>query len=356
MAIDKKLKTKYNNINQFQEAFMAKYDHHSQTRPDWQTHEGYTLVSDVTFQIMDDLDDLKPARIESASMSLTNAVKDKKIRGSTASLYITTAAMTEAIPSANSIRTGNYGVTKEDLTRANRHDTFESGLGDINFSWHFTPALASAVVEQMVDEERLEDDEVEEWKLRDWADVIGTGWFSKLTHSMAYARNGTYGAFGRYPHQYAKGALADLFKANHVIAENTEQLFDIKNATEPETGETYITAMPTKAVRKGLRNGLHQRGNSAGCPAARFGSMIYDHMPDSDPHTKNLISSGHAVLVPERSTETEIMLRQEWSPIDVSLLTLAKKIGQYEELYGTPRVEATVDDYYRFTHLTNASD
>lgn len=308
----------------------------STTRPEWQTHEGYTYIADVAFKVFDDLGKQRPARIHKTDykhlFASTEGMND--LSPSRASLYIGMAHMARAIPAHHDLLAANYGITATDRILSHGY-SFQEGLEDMNFAWHFAPALGAAVVDHFIDQDVLPAEKANDWELPDWANIIGTGWFSKLAHSMAYTANGVYGPFGQYPWHYAKGALRTHLARTGIDLDDAATLFETKEAIEPDTGHMHTTAVMSKPLRAALRRELHN-GRSVGCPMARYGSMIFKHMVDNDPHTSNLINSGKAEIVPERTTETEIMLRTPWSPIDVSLAVLANKFDQYHGLYGTP--------------------
>ena len=53
--------------------------------------------------------------------------------------------------------------------------------------------------------------------LHNWANIIGTGWFSDLTHSPAFAVNAPYRTFGMTGGELQANSLAKCLSAMNVL-------------------------------------------------------------------------------------------------------------------------------------------
>lgn len=321
---------------------MAINDHESVTRTDWQKHEGFTLVSDVTFSVLRDLSTLEPSEVNPECLSTVQLedIVENDYDPSTVALYVTSAHLANGIPQRDDIRHDpRFAVSRSDVSHGGDF-AFEAGIGDLNFTWHFAPALAKAAVHEMVEAGFLDEGEVAEWRLSDWADIIGSGWFSRTAHTRAYTRNSVYGSFGRAARDYKPGALKrTLVGVGCDELRGPESLFDLTERIEPEDGTTHLTAFPSKQLTAALRRQLSLSPQATnGCPVARFSTRMPRALFEEDVHAQRLVDTAVAEVVPERSDDDEVMLRLNWSPIDATLATLANKLDQYEELYGTPAV------------------
>ncbi len=322
---------------------MEKAWHKSTDRKDWQEREGFTFVSDVAFQVTDTINTICPPQAQASSYTLyvLDYLEKSQLTPSSSSLYIVSSQLAELVPDFNDVCSGEYGASPEDIQHGDRFAHL-SGVGELAFPWHFGPALAKAVADEMVDQGHLEQSEVDNWSLADWAGIIGTGWFSRTVHSLAYTRNSVYRTYGIQPRSLQKNALREVLKDAGVHLEPDKPLFDVAKRVEPADGTSYLSAYPSKQLTAELRDHLEVSDRpTVGCPAARFSTMLPQGMLDADPHVQNLLARGKAEVVPERSNDDETMVRLEWSPIDATLAVLASKLEQYEQLYGTPYVTRT---------------
>lgn len=320
---------------------MSEFRPKSIERPDWQRREGFTMVTDVAFKVLDDIAPLQPAAatMDSIGDSRVYEAALADITDTARSLYVAATQLSGGVPGHEDItHDPRYGLDKQDIRQGYRY-AYQSGVGELAFTWHFAPALAQAAVRDMVDTGHLDQQDVDTWSLSDWANIVGTGWFSRTAHTMAYTRNGIYRRFGSSPHSYEEGALQRALQGSGIPIETNETLFDIQERYEPEDEQVYVTAFPNKKVRAALRAELELSDRpTGGCPVARFSTMLPHDMLAADPHAANLIHDNIAEVVPERATEDEAMLRLPWSPIDATLAVLASKLEQYEELHGTPKI------------------
>jgi hypothetical protein len=260
-----------------------------------------------------------------------------------ASLYIMSRHLIQLLPRRDSDANEfdkRYGVTEHDIDHANKFDTFQAGFGDPDFPWHFAPAVAAAVAHEFEAVGALTPEQHREMTLTDWANIIGSGWFSDLIHSLAYTSNGVYGAFGNEVSNFRPGALLEFINGR---VPAIDKLFDVEVATEEATGEQYLIAKATKALKVGLRSLIRDKSNSVGCPVARLGSRLPEVLVDRDQHVLKLIKLGELSIGEDADpTDDEIRVTQEETAIDDSLTVFADLIDRYERQFGQPKV--VVDD------------
>lgn len=248
------------------------------------------------------------------------------------------------------------GVTVKDAWRANQEGTFEEGFGDVDFTWKFAGCLASELAQVFVDEGVLTPEQRDAFTLTDWADMIGSGWFSKLVHVLAFAPNGVYGNVGSAPGDYLRKAIGNRLKATWQLAESDfpadGKIFDVRRRYEPHDGHTYITAELKPEVVHILRQSLIANGDSAGCPVARNATRLTRDQLKKDPHARRLVNTGQLIVVEGRSTETHVHVTQGYTAIDQTLMFFAAQLRQYEAQYGTPEMSYVTKDNETMLHVT----
>lgn len=322
----------------------------SETRSDWQTREGFTFVSDVAFQVIDELAQTTPQKVERIETLMAQACATAEgVSDSAKSLFIVSQSLKHSVPRFQKILSGDYGVSDQDMEQGNRF-AYAAGIGEISFPWHFAPALASSMAAEMVEAGYMQQDQVDAWTLHDWADIIGSGWFSRATHMLAYTKNGIYRGFGTSVHDFKKDTFRYLLDSAHIQLPEGDTVFDISERIDPQYDTTHVVAQPNKEVVRALRMELEEgpRGSSAGCPVARFSTMILAEMVEADPHTQNLIAKGKAEVVADRSSDADVMLRLEWSPIDAALAVMAQQLDTYQNLYGQPVPPTNPSSHYDY--------
>jgi hypothetical protein len=338
------------------------------TRRDYMTTEGQALITDISNLVFDDLNRQVPFRLPGtlrtprSSMRFGVVFNAKDQHPSAAALY---AVSTQLINPLHSLAKGgnlerfqrDYGVTPADH-ESNRF-SFGGGLLDMDFTWHAAPALASSVVNEFVAAGKLTSEQHAAMTLHDWANIIGTGWFSKLTHSLAFTSNGTYRRFGECEKDYDRGGFQ---RSLGEISINAAKPFVIGEAYEADEGKRYVTATVSGDLKRTLRERINppnqdkkeREYNSPGCPAARYSTMFFRHMIDTDPHVRNLLARGEMTIDDSRSTEQKVKATQEYTSIDRALMVLAVKLDQYEDMYGMPQVTrvGTKTDRVRVAHIS----
>jgi hypothetical protein len=251
-------------------------------------------------------------------------------------LYCTMKRILDIVPDFADI--GKYGVSEEDIKLGNTY-AFSAGFGDLEFPWHFSAGLANACVDGFVDENAITSEQKNAFTLHDWANVIGAGWFGRLANNMALTGGGVYLQFGGQPADYDAGALHHKLVGTHII-HPTDPLFTYEQLYEPEEQATYHALDLSKEATHGLRQNMHNAaGTSLGCSVARNSVLLPNETVETNPHVQALLDRGTLRIVPERSTSTHTRATAEWTAIDTTLHLFAGQLEQYENNYGTPRIE-----------------
>lgn len=241
-----------------------------------------------------------------------------------------------------------YGVNKDDLALVRQ---FSQGfvIADLGFTWHFAPGVANTVVETFEKEGYISPEERQGLTLTDWSNVIGSAWFGKLMHSLAFTANGLYREYGtRAEHYYESEAFrTDFIKTLNLNSE--DPLFEVSKQIEPKEGRTYLTASPSPQFQKALSARM-RAANSSGCPVARYATSLPPGVVETNPHVQRLLKNGTMYTVPERSNDEKILLRQDHSAIDHALITLADQLQAYDGTYGTPAIRPGLLQGTTLTH------
>jgi hypothetical protein len=250
----------------------------------------------------------------------------------------------------------DHNISTRDIQNANKFETFGQGFSDPDFPWHFSAGVANAVVDQLVDEHKMTDEQRRRMTLTDWADIISSGWFSDLMHSLAMTSNGVYAQFGNNFSDYKPGAFRGLLSNQHVISYGDFEtpLFEIGTepvepyeSTYPEGASVY-TASASRSVLKGLRAKIEDKSRSVGCPVARHRVPLSEEQIVQDPHTRQLLDMGRLVIEHDRTPDDgNVPVSIENTAIDDALMAFGDKLRQYDDKFGTPviKVEDTGNAY-----------
>lgn len=327
------------------------------------TRDGSLFVTDVSTQLTEDL-------WRQHHMPLPRSIVPQE-HFLTPGLQLT-AAIVEAQPSASALhavtmphwlalkgvrgqfgsdkRQGfnkKYGITDEDNARFSGVMAGQ-GLSDPDFSWHFAPALANSVTLQMVQDGEINVEQQQGLTLHDWANIIGSGWFSALIHRMAYTRFGTYGQFGtRHQHYQAYGLEKYLREVTNDPKHFRTDLFNFSEAYEPEDGYTYKVATLSDNCKASLQSRMKKDDDTraTGCPAARHNFSLDVDTIDNDRHVQALVDRGQLAI---KGTANALGHRQaslELSAIDHALAAQADLLDRYAYNYGTPHLYFDDDEY-----------
>lgn len=212
--------------------------------------------------------------------------------------------------------------------------TLIGGIEDQDFPWHFSAGVAASVAYEFIDAGVISQEEFDNLSLADWSVMIGSGWFRKLIHSMAYAANGTWGSFGNRLFDYYKGSLRDKLERRLGVASDHD-LYSIQEKSDPVEGKNYTTAKLHPAIIKKLRQEMKEESNrSVGCPVARLACKISVEELE-EVRVARLLQSG--LLSVESKTDDTVILRQEMTTIDRTLLLFSRQLMAYHYEFGTPR-------------------
>ncbi len=235
-----------------------------------------------------------------------------------------------------------FGVSKTDLYAARQNQVFASGFGDMTFPWHFSAGLASAAVHSFVEAKKITPDQADNLTLGDWANVIGSGWFSELVHSMAFTANGTWAAFGENPDDYIGRTLKSYMVVQDVLQDNEEHnnlnLFDVHEELYDDL--IYLTAALNQGIRTILRERMqNSEQKSTGCPVARKAVRMPAIEMKSNTHIQNLVNLG--IVTVRDTANNKVVIEQEYTAIDRTLAFFADQLDQYENQYGQPIISSS---------------
>lgn len=309
-------------------------------RQKFQRTHGFALYTDLNDRLMEELHDTFIPPLAANALAIYkdeirwNSHREEQIIRNPAgcALYMAMSQIIRQLPGRETfIRT--FGMNASDLHEA-AHFTHLHGLADIEFPWSFGAFTANAVADFFVGEGVITQEQKNNFTLKDWANMIGSGWFSRLVHLLAIAPNGAYGRNGsdiwHYDTNYLHKELVTLS-----VNSDLGPIFEYKAQTESDEGITYDTAVLSREAIMTLRAALARNGNSLGCPVARY-SVALDENMVRDPHVQNLIDRGTLTIVPERSDNGTVRLTQDWSAIDKTLSLFAAQLDIYQTVYGNP--------------------
>ena len=321
-------------------------------RQDFQRTDGFALYTDVNDRLMEDLSARDIPQIPEDQPpgygihGPRSSIVDENPAG--VSLYI---AMRHIVGrSLDSNMTGTlyqrYNVTDDDRSRA-ANFAFADGFGDLDFPWHFSAGLANEVVDYLVVQSKLTQEQKNKFTLNDWANIIGSRWFSRLAHLMALSGNGTYGSFGGIVDDYYSGALAQRLANRNILSNVQEPIFEYSEE-EDAAGLRYAAVELSQVAIRGLRADM-RKSNSLGCPVARYSVLLPSQLVKTDPHVRALIGRQTLTMVTERSTSDRVRATQERSAIDKTLSLFADQLRAYAANYGTPRMVHS-PNYLKINH------
>ncbi|HVX48310.1 MAG TPA: hypothetical protein VHA05_03075 [Candidatus Saccharimonadales bacterium] len=245
----------------------------------------------------------------------------------------------------NSFPIEGLGVTSDDkdIAEATDKEIFSGGFSDREFTWHFAGAMAGAAVNRFAQDKKISENEAGELTLGDWADVIGSMWFSKLMHQLAFTRNGLYRRFGQDANDYLWNSFEEhLEREGGIDIPAGKKGLIVRERAEPLEGFMYLTAELDPEIREKLRALMRQSRRSSGgrgstgCPVARRSTRMAAEHFVSDLHAETLVKNG-ILSVRSRSEET-VHVEQEATAIDRTLELIAWQLDEYDRLYGTPRI------------------
>ncbi len=327
-------------------------------RHEFMRGEGSILYTATNLRMLDEvavtpLEAVRGTTYTSSVANLIAAPEAEGITRSNAGMHLATRAILLSNPViSTSMRMPHLrsmlGVTAEDQKMIEGKNTFRDGLEDRPFPWYFSAGLASVAVQAMVQDKKIDAEQAANLGLRDWANIIGSGWFGRLVHSMAFTHNSVFQGFGDEINDYEQGRLArklatTILKSLQLGAKPLERVVDTNYEREPISGDIYITASIAPYARQLLRSVMRHsmvvqevKRDSVGCPVARKVVSLPKDAPDRNPHIKFLEERGIIEIKPGRDDST-IQTEQNLTAIDRTLMLHAELLDRYDQQYGMPQ-------------------
>lgn len=325
-------------------------------RAEYLATESFLLHTQVGVESFDEISRQRPPRIRELPSELLygSSYTEEAIRANPAeaSLFMASQRLISLVKFRDADTSKfdkRYGINNIDLGTATRFDSFNYGFADPDFPWHFAPPIAAAVAHTFEAEGIITPEEHKGMTLGDWANIIGTGWFSDLMHSMAFTSNGVYMTFGKNFEQYGPDSLRSMLARNDIHYDG--HAFELTQQEEPQTGEVYWTADLKKPIKVALRRKITDKKYSVGCPVAREGTKLHEDLLEN-PHAKALLECGQIKVSKDADpTDDDIRVEQEYTAIDISLMVLAEQLERYSRIYGEPVVETrSYPEYNELRH------
>jgi hypothetical protein len=324
-------------------------------RGEFMATAAFSTYTDVNDRLLDTLNAQPIAQIDPDAyenyrkMAPGGTYPEDTVTDQTAkSLYVTMTHFRELVSYADGFPT-KQGFTEQDKEQALQHSLYSYGLGNMDFPWHFSAGVANAVADFFVDEGVVTRQLKEAFRLHDWASMIESEWFGKLTNDLALTARHLHRLFGCDLKHYRKNALQEYL---HEELSHEKRLFQELNHDKglfqlewiPDQRPEEIT--PIATLDKRLRHTLRERmrlseqvlnEQSAGCPVARKVVSLSVEAAESDPHIKSLVERGTLRRM-DRSSGERVFFQQDNTTIDRTLGLIANQMRRYETTYGTPRL------------------
>ncbi len=304
------------------------------SRRDYMRDAGFALVNDVFHQFFDDA----YHTIEVKQRSSTVVIQED-LNYSAGGLMVVAEHLIVGLKGldAPDDSSAGYGITEDDLSRDQNKFSFFGGFRNIDFTWHFAPAVANAVMQTFMSAGYISEEQYDNMTFGDWADIIGSAWFGDLMHDMALTSNGVYRGFGVLREHYLKDSLRSYldYEPGDGMPAGDAALFEIRSVYDEEPDRTYITANTTDDFRTYLRQKM-QSNNSPGCPAARKAGALSLGVVNHYKHARNLIARGDIIVLDTNLDRGSARFVQDYTPIDRALDAFAGLLDRYDEQYGTP--------------------
>lgn len=231
-----------------------------------------------------------------------------------------------------------FGFTLEDERLVDGQAQFGNGFGDLDFTAHFAPVVANDMIAFLVDEGVITAEQRNSLTLTDWADMIGSSWFSHAMHLYALTRNGMYASLGKAPEQYVNQEVVKKRASNLANIPKGTPSYTYKLETDNENGTVSISVAPHPGIIKALRDAMHAQGDTVGCPVARKATRLPVDILENDPHAKRLIDTGQLTILDGRQTDGFVRVAQTDTAIDHTLQYIANQLRSYDGQHGTPYV------------------
>lgn len=329
---------------------MSKAETVQSARTDFMRKEGFLMFTEANLGLLDDitassplnkvdppdfLEYTQPASIES-SLAFYAVVR-----------HITEESVyPEILPEKTPAR---INQTSDDEEAIQQH-TLIRKIGDQEFPWYFSAGVANAVALEFVESGALTKEEYANISLTDWATMISSEWFRKLMHSMAFTSNGIWAQFGSGVYSYHPGALWKKVESKlkprlytvGTLTDSTFSMLEVQDRLEPSEGKVYKTAKLHPEIKRVLIQEMRrERGGSVGCPVARLACRVSIEELEN-PRVMRLL--GRGLLTAEEGVDDTVVLRQEMTAIDRTLILFAKQLIGYDRTHGTPQYTSVNND------------
>lgn len=328
-------------------------------RHEFMRGEGFVLYTATNLRALDLISNTPLVRAKGTSYTsmvahLVASSDAEGITQSNAGLHLATRAITLSNPMITSNNMNDnrlrdkLGVTTNDNKALKGKHIFRDGLQDRPFPWNFSAGLASIAVQAMVDDEKIDDEQAAELGLVDWANIIGSGWFGRLMHSMAFTHNGMFQGYGQEIQDFRRDRLAEdltgtLVGRMQLGEDPVSRVVDTHYEKEEISGDIYLTASLSPYTRQLLRLAMRYqtsvedfKRDSIGCPVARKTAHLPVDALDTNPHLKFLESRGIFELKPDEGGAT-VRVQQSSTAIDRTLTLHAELLERYDKKYGMPQ-------------------
>jgi hypothetical protein len=283
---------------------------------------GYSLYSDVGHTHLDMLSKVTPSKLSDSqarnvspfvqlhyiSMQLGNRTENERLKDE-----------------------GKLGLIEGDLSviqevKDDGASIFADGLDDLEFPFHFIPALMQDVLLATKERLGLPDDEVDDFSMVDFASILREQWFQDILTDMAKTNNGVWRGIGGSESHYA---IDYPTYRQTSFAGTPHEMYEVSFETNEETPSRIARIALSRPFKTHLTDKIRDR-DSVGCPVAAKNRIV----DPENSHTKNLVNNGRLDLWEKASGA--VIGRQETTPIERSAIVLADFIDKYVEIFGEP--------------------
>jgi len=264
------------------------------------------------------------------------------------SLFVTALHLRQLVPIGDERFRKQHGFTAQDERQAVQHRIFGYGLENMDFPWHFSAGVANAVADFFVDEGALTGQQKEQFRLQDWAAMIESDWFGRVTHDLALTARHLHRIFGYELEHFQKNSLQKYFDKE--LALDGKPLFNLGWVTGQRPDEAQPIAKLDKAFNQTLKERMHSseekyKEQSVGCPVARKMVSLTVEDAAANSHITQLVERGTLRPVPRASAD-RVAFQQDDTTIDRTLVLIAGQMRRYEAAYGTPRLVPAEDSIW----------
>jgi hypothetical protein len=304
--------------------------------------EGFVLFTAVNARVLRAIGEETPDQVSRQENLLGQLdVVGKGFNQSNLALFVVTdeVSRSDAIMKDKEGPNGFYnsfGIRQEDIeaTKGGELNLFANGFGDRRFAWHFSAGVANSAVQAFVEDGRISKDEAANLTLGDWSHVIGSRWFSKLMHALAFTDNSVYSSFGSRYEYYENGGLKrHIDRSIDGFCKVRKPLLTDRQF-EPTDNTWQLTATLNPEARVKLREAMRARG-SLGCPVARRSARLPRSLLGFNPHLQELVRDEILTVKPDQSDD-KVHVEQQETAIDRTLSLIASQLDTYDAAYGTP--------------------